>query len=744
MKERRRLRLWLYRVAATLLGTLVWATLPGGVSADNCSGLSDCYGTVASALAATVGIALVLATVVSLPSILSALESMAARSLDPGTIPDPATAASTVTPTPTGDTDLSRGGYPDPQGMQSMARGVPGMPGQGGAPIAGGRPDLPLPGSPPDAMPPYQQATPPSPPQPGFVSAGGGQGGDMQDLGRGYALPPGQPPAALPQGQDGSPAQSLHDLSRAEAPAPPPYSYEPAPRALPGDLSRGAGPPEYGAAGPSVAPTGVGGGAPPPYGQDLGRGFAPGAGAGDATGVSAPAGAAPASFAPASPSGGDALLSGQDAAPGDMTPVGYRETGQDLSVGQRPVAPSGGGPLPQPGAAGGAEPGSPQGQTDLTRGQSAPATGGDQGLGRAVVPPVGGDQSLARGSGAAELPASAAAPTGGDVAPGQQYGAPTAQPTAGPGDLARSPVGSAGPAVTPPTPSSIAGPGPGLAGAGGVGPAAGDAVGSSLGAAAASQVLAQAPYLDHTAQLVAAAQGIPPGVVPGAAGAAASVELVHGLGLETGPQLDLGGAIVTTSADATRALRFLPASGTFEVVPLDQQARALLLVGAVVALDPSRGRAAFGRYLRWAESGAPLDLLERDPDLAVLRATGLTRIGLARRADVQRALGPADQEWASGNRYFGYRVAEWPGYLYVFEFDPAEILRNQGFVASPSPPADRPLAVGMTRDAVWSRIGQPNVADGWWPFERWRYRNADGRVEAYEFAHGILRRVVRV
>ena len=49
----------------------------------------------------------------------------------------------------------------------------------------------------------------------------------------------------------------------------------------------------------------------------------------------------------------------------------------------------------------------------------------------------------------------------------------------------------------------------------------------------------------------------------------------------------------------------------------------------------------------------------------------------------------------------------------------------------------------MTRDAAWSRLGPPAAADGWWPFERWRYRFPDGRVETYEFAHGILRRAVR-
>ena len=76
-----RWRRWLYRVLALLWGTLAWGMLPGGARADNCSSLSDCYGTVASGLAATVGIALILATVVSLPSILSALESLAARSL---------------------------------------------------------------------------------------------------------------------------------------------------------------------------------------------------------------------------------------------------------------------------------------------------------------------------------------------------------------------------------------------------------------------------------------------------------------------------------------------------------------------------------------------------------------------------------------------------------------------------------------------------------------------------------------
>ena len=95
------------------------------------------------------------------------------------------------------------------------------------------------------------------------------------------------------------------------------------------------------------------------------------------------------------------------------------------------------------------------------------------------------------------------------------------------------------------------------------------------------------------------------------------------------------------------------------------------------------------------------------------------------------------RKWATGNLFLGYRLAGWPDYLYVF--DAGETLRSQGFVATPSIPGDTPLAAGMTRDAVWTRLGAPLAVDGWWPFERWRYRQPDGRLDSYEFAHGILR-----
>jgi hypothetical protein len=93
--DARRGRLRRYRLGALALGALAWAALPGAAGADNCSGLGDCYPTVAAGLAATVGIALVLAVVVSLPSILASLEALAAGS-HPGEATDEAELRSRV------------------------------------------------------------------------------------------------------------------------------------------------------------------------------------------------------------------------------------------------------------------------------------------------------------------------------------------------------------------------------------------------------------------------------------------------------------------------------------------------------------------------------------------------------------------------------------------------------------------------------------------------------------------------
>ena len=680
----RRWRRWLYRVLALLWGALAWGMLPGGVRADNCSSLSDCYGTVASGLAATVGIALILATVVSLPSILSALESLAARSLGLDTTEATKAAAHDATATPAGPTppptgpapgpggvnlahpggaDLSRGGHPLPPAPESgsLAKRPPGS--------------LDAPGMPYEGSQAHTPRYPVAPPQP--AAFGGPETG--HDLSRGVPLAP--PPAATPA-QDLSPA---HPAGLA-APGQP---------AAQTDLSRAAPP----TAGQPTQPI------------DLSRmpGGAPAASADPNLGQ---AQATPASFSPATHSGGG--LAGGDLSRDAQAGEPLAGGGHDLSAAHQPgaqvgpesslargVHPSGAETMPgqpqtnlnagQHGQASGAELGRAPAQTDLSAGHTVP-TAGDQSLSRgAAQPPSAAAESLARGG---SVPAADHNLARGPAFPGDQ-------------SLAAAP---------PPT-----------------------ALGTGMGAAVARQVLGQLPGLDHTTHLAAVAQSLGGAVASGADGGVAASEALHGLGLDAGAPVDLGSAVVLPSADAAWSLRFLKASGAYELTPLDPLALAFLPAGAPVAFDPARGHAAFSRFLGWAEAGAPRSTLDRDPDVAAIRAAALTRIGQTQRAAVERALGPADQQWATGNLFLGYRLTGWPDYLYVFEFDAGETLRSQGFVATQSIPGDTPLAAGMTRDAVWTRLGAPLAVDGWWPFERWRYRRPDGRLDSYEFAHGILR-----
>ena len=56
-----------------VLAVLVLATIPSPAYADNCGGLTDCYGTIAAAIAVVVAIALLIAIIAFLPEILAAL-----------------------------------------------------------------------------------------------------------------------------------------------------------------------------------------------------------------------------------------------------------------------------------------------------------------------------------------------------------------------------------------------------------------------------------------------------------------------------------------------------------------------------------------------------------------------------------------------------------------------------------------------------------------------------------------------
>ncbi|MGN6696728.1 MAG: hypothetical protein ACTHMR_01095 [Thermomicrobiales bacterium] len=674
----RRWRRWLSRALALLWGALAWGLLPGGARADNCSSLGDCYGTVASGLAATVGIALILATVVSLPSILSALESLAARSLGLDTTEATKAASHDATATPVGPTpptgpapgpggmnlarpggvDLSRGGHPLPPAPESgsLAKGPPGSLDSPGMPYEGSQAHTPR----------YRVA----PPQP--AAFGGPETG--HDLSRGV------PPA--------TPAQDL-------SPAHPAGLAAPGQPAAQTDLSRAAPP----AAGQPTQPI------------DLSRtpGAAPAASADPNLGQ---APVTPASFSPAPHSAGG--IAGGDLSRGAQAGEPLAGGGHDLSAAHQTSAQAG----PESSLARGVQPGGAetlpgQPQTNLSAGQHGPASGAELGrapaqtdLGAGHSAPTAGDQSLSRGEAQSPSAAAEGLARGGNI-PAADHN--LARGPAFPGDQSLA-------AAPPPT-----------------------TLGTGVGAAVARQVLGQLPGLDHTTHLAAVAQSLGGAVASGADGGVAASEALHGLGLDAGASVDLGSAVVLPSADAAWSLRFLKASGAYELTPLDPLALAFLPAGAPVAFDPVRGHAAFSRFLGWVEAGAPRDALDRDPDVAAIRAAALTRIGQTQRAAVERALGPADQQWATGNLFLGYRLAGWPDYLYVFEFDAGETLRSQGFVATPSVPGDAPLAAGMTRDAVWTRLGAPLAVDGWWPFERWRYRRPDGRLDSYEFAHGILR-----
>jgi hypothetical protein len=526
---------------------------------------------------------------------------------------------------------------------------------------------------------------PVAPPQP--AAFGGPETG--HDLARG--VPPAPPPAAPPAapGQDlssahpaglatsGQPAGQT-DLSRAVPPATAGQPTQPI------DLSR--------------MPGGV-----PPAPADPNLGHAP---------------ITPASFNP-SPHGAGGIA-GSDLSRGAQPGEPLADAGgHDLSAAHQPshqAAPESS--LARSAQPGGAETAPGQPQTDLSAGQHVPATGAETGqaptqtdLSAGHNAPTAGDQSLSRG--AAPPPSTAAESLA------HSGSAPAADH-----NLARGAELPGNQSLAPAPPAFSAPP---------------SALSTGMGAAIARQVLGQLPGLDHTTHLAAAAQSLGGAVASGADGGVAAGEALRGLGLDAGAPVDLGSALVVPSADAAWSLRFLKASGAYELTPLDPLALAFLPAGAPVAFDPARGHAAFSRFLSWAETGTPRDALDRDPDVAAIRAAALTRIGQTRREAVEHALGPADQQWATGNLFLGYRLAGWPDYLYVFEFDAGETLRSQGFVATPSIPGATPLAAGMTRDAVWTRLGAPLAVDGWWPFERWRYRQPDGRLDSYEFAHGILR-----
>jgi hypothetical protein len=263
------------------------------------------------------------------------------------------------------------------------------------------------------------------------------------------------------------------------------------------------------------------------------------------------------------------------------------------------------------------------------------------------------------------------------------------------------------------------------------------------------RALVQLPGADHVSHLELAAQQAAEAVAAGnlavQQGPAVAGQVLRALGLDAGAPVDLGDRVAIPAAGGGNALYVARASGALTLAPLDPQippSRATAeTAGRLAALGPVRARAAFGRYLRWAEGGARPDALAADPELAAARAAGLVAIGHAHRVDVERALGAPDRSWGGGaapSHFLAYRLAEWPRYLYVFEFDTRELLRSQGFVADPAAPPGAPLAPGMTRDAVWARLGPPRAIMGWWPFERWEYPGLGGRPANYEFAHGIL------
>ena len=75
-----------------VLATMVLATIPSPAYADNCGGLTDCYGTIAAAIAVVVAIALLIAIIAFLPEILAAL-GLAAEVAEGAAVVDLAAAA---------------------------------------------------------------------------------------------------------------------------------------------------------------------------------------------------------------------------------------------------------------------------------------------------------------------------------------------------------------------------------------------------------------------------------------------------------------------------------------------------------------------------------------------------------------------------------------------------------------------------------------------------------------------------
>jgi hypothetical protein len=62
-----------WRVAGAIVGAVALALVPQPAYADNCSGLNDCYGTLAAAIAVVVAIAAIALAIAFLPEILAAL-----------------------------------------------------------------------------------------------------------------------------------------------------------------------------------------------------------------------------------------------------------------------------------------------------------------------------------------------------------------------------------------------------------------------------------------------------------------------------------------------------------------------------------------------------------------------------------------------------------------------------------------------------------------------------------------------
>jgi hypothetical protein len=119
------------------------------------------------------------------------------------------------------------------------------------------------------------------------------------------------------------------------------------------------------------------------------------------------------------------------------------------------------------------------------------------------------------------------------------------------------------------------------------------------------------------------------------------------------------------------------------------------------------------------------------------------KIGRAKRADVEHALGAPDQGTQST---LDYALPRHAAHYYRFEFDPDRgVLVSHGYrrrqhAVPPDPTSDwrayvqRLAGVGATRDEVREWLGEPESSWGWWPVETWEYRG-DRHVD---FKHGLV------